>query len=190
MNYIIFDLELNSKPFKNRHPNEIIEIGAVKLSENLEIAGTFQSFVKPKMHKKLFKLIKQKTDIQQEDINNAEDFKCVLTKFREWIDEDYILCSWGYDDIHHMRSNCKLNSLSTKWIKKCFDVQKQFSKRFGLPPGQVSSLQNALTALDITLCENLHRAEIDAEYTTGIFVRIFDMADLQCVESGGTGGQV
>jgi DNA polymerase III epsilon subunit-like protein len=54
MNYIVFDLELNSKPFKSRHPNEIIEIGAVKLNRNLEITGTFQSFVKPKVYKKAF----------------------------------------------------------------------------------------------------------------------------------------
>lgn len=172
MNYIIFDLELNSKPFKNRHPNEIIEIGAVKLNDNLEVAGTFQSFVRPKIYKKLFKVIKQKTDIKQEDINNAEDFKCVLAKFKDWIDRDYILCSWGYDDIHHLRSNCRLHRLSAKWIKNPFDIQKQFSIQNGLPAGQVSSLGNALGVLGVNVDEKLHRADIDAKYTADIFIRL------------------
>jgi inhibitor of KinA sporulation pathway (predicted exonuclease) len=172
MNYIIFDLELNSKPFKNRHPNEIIEIGAVKLNSNFEVVGTFQSFVRPKIYKKLFKVIKQKTDIKQEDINGAEDFKTVLTRFKEWADKDYILCSWGYDDIHHLRSNCKLYRLSAKWIKRYFDIQKQFSVQNGLPSGQVSSLGNALEVLGVNVDEKLHRADIDAKYTAGIFVRL------------------
>jgi len=39
MNYIVYDLELNSKPFKSSIPNEIIEIGAIKLNENLQEIG-------------------------------------------------------------------------------------------------------------------------------------------------------
>lgn len=178
MDYIVFDLELNSKPFKSRHPNEVIEIGAVKLNRDLEITGTFQSFVKPKVYKKLFKVIKQKTDISQEDINDAEDFKIVLSRFREWIARDYVLCSWGNDDIHHMRSNCRLNRLGTKWIKKCFDIQKHFSKVYGLPSGHVSSLKDALQVLDINVEGKLHRAGIDAKYTAEVFVGIFNEADL------------
>jgi inhibitor of KinA sporulation pathway (predicted exonuclease) len=178
MNYIVFDLELNSKPFKSRHPNEIIEIGAVKLNKDLEITDTFQSFVKPKVYKKLFKVIKLKTDIKQEDVNDAEDFKSVLSRFREWIDRDYVLCSWGNDDIHHMRSNCRLNRLGTKWIKKCFDIQKHFSKVYSLPQGQVSSLKDALQTLDINVDGKLHRAEADAKYTAGVFIRIFNESDL------------
>ena len=54
MNYIVYDLELNSKPFKSHIPNEIIEIGAVKLNDNLQKLDSFSSFVKPRRFNKLF----------------------------------------------------------------------------------------------------------------------------------------
>lgn len=55
MNYIVYDLELNSKPFKSSIPNEIIEIGAIKLNENLQEIGMFSSFIKPKYFKNFFR---------------------------------------------------------------------------------------------------------------------------------------
>jgi DNA polymerase III epsilon subunit-like protein len=48
MNYIIFDLELNSKVFKSKLPNEIIEIGAVKLNDKLENVDPWKRHLKPK----------------------------------------------------------------------------------------------------------------------------------------------
>ncbi len=181
MNYIVFDLELNSKPFKNRHPNEIIEIGAVKLDDELQVYSTFQAFVKPKVYKKLFSIVKNKTEIKQEDINNADEFRKVISQFRGWLDNDYVLCSWGHDDIHHLKSNCKLHHMNSKWMKNTIDIQKHFSKAGELPLGQVYSLKNALELLDISVTEKLHRAEVDARYTAEIFRRIFDSLELEKV---------
>lgn len=178
MNYILFDLELNSKAFKSKLPNEIIEIGAVKLNDALETVDSFQSFVKPKIHSKLFPLIKRKTAISQEDVNNAEGFKAVISRFREWIGEDYALCSWGHDDIHHMKSNCKLSRISIGWIKNIIDVQSHFSALYNSPAGQKYGLKNALLMLDIELKDRLHRAHIDAEYTAQVFIRIFSQLQL------------
>ena len=61
MNYIIFDLEFNQQ-----HPEdvvidapkpsllfEIIQIGAIKLNKNFETIGTFNSLIKPNIHKRL-----------------------------------------------------------------------------------------------------------------------------------------
>jgi len=181
MNYIIFDLELNSKPFKNRHPNEISEIGAVKLNEALEVTDAFQSFVKPRIYKKLFSIVKNKTHITQADINNAEDFRSVIKRFKQWIDKDYILCSWGHDDFHHLKANCEFNRMGVKWIKTGIDVQKQFSRIFGMPSGHSSSLEGALERLNIPIRENLHRAYADALYTADIFKKIYDKMDTQIV---------
>lgn len=178
MNYIVFDLELNSKPFKNRHPNEIIEIGAVKMDESLNCVDQFQSFIEPRVYKKLFSIVKQKTNISQEDINGADNLKSVLTRFKQWIGGDYVLCTWGQDDIHHLKTNCSFNRIGSKWIKKCINVQKQFSKIYSLPLGQTHSLKNALKLLDIPVGDNLHRALADAEYTAMIFRKIFEKIDL------------
>ncbi|AUG57941.1 3'-5' exonuclease [Acetivibrio saccincola] len=179
MNYIIYDLELNSKPFKSNLPNEIIEIGAVKLDDNLNKIDKFQSFVKPKYFKKLFSLVKKKTQITQDDINNADNFKSVIRKFRQWIGSDFILISWGHDDIYNLTLNCRFNRIKTEWLKKNIDIQKQFSSIFNLPPGQRYSLENALKLMGIDIKDNFHRALTDAEYTSKIFKGVFDKLNLQ-----------
>jgi 3'-5' exoribonuclease 1 len=178
-NYIIFDLELNSKAFKSSRPNEIIEIGAVKLDSCLQNMGVFQSYVRPKVFRKLFPVIKRKTKIKQGDINDAPTFKEVLRSFKEWIGKDYVLCSWGHDDIHHLKANCEFNRRGTKWLNNHIDIQKQFSKLYNLPVGQRFSLKNALDALDISVEKDLHRADVDAKYTAEIFIRVFDKLDLR-----------
>ena len=174
MDYIVFDLELNSKIFKSRLPNEIIEIGAVKLNDRLERVSSFQSFVKPKVHSKLFSIVKRKTNILQQDINNAQGFKDVLSSFKEWIGRDFILCSWGHDDIHHLKLNCQFNRSGSKWVSSYIDIQKHLSKIYNAPAGQRYSLTKALEILGIEVEGELHRADIDAKYTAEVFKRIFD----------------
>ncbi|MFZ5987367.1 MAG: exonuclease domain-containing protein [Bacillota bacterium] len=183
MNYIVYDLELNSKPFKSSLPNEVIEIGAIKLDSSLNEAGTFQSFIKPKYFKKLFPVVKRKTQISQEDVDNADCFKDVITRFKQWIGDDYILISWGHDDIHHLSLNCKYNRMKIDWLKSNVDIQKQFSTIFDLPAGQRISLENALLLHGIQVEGELHRALIDAEYTARIFAVIFDKLNLKLFNS-------
>lgn len=178
MNYIVYDLELNSKPFKSSLPNEIIEIGAIKLDDHLNIIDSFHSFIKPKYFKKLFPVVKRKTNISQDDINSGDCFKDVTTRFIEWLGDDYILISWGHDDVHNLSLNCKYNRMKTDWLKKNIDIQKQFSTIFDLPSGQRYSLLNALLLIGIEIDENLHRALNDAEYTARIFASIFDKVNL------------
>ena len=178
MNYVIYDLELNSKPFKSSLPNEIIEIGAVKLDSNLNEIDTFQAFIKPKYFKKLFPVVKRKTNITQEEINNAENFKEAISNFKNWIGDNFILVSWGHDDIHHLYANCKINKLATGWLKKNIDLQKQVSSIYEVPAGQRYSLENALNVLGIDVGENFHRALADARYTAKIFQKTFDKLDM------------
>ena len=55
MNFIIFDLEWNNaySYAKKGFMNEIIEIGAVKLDENLKEIDRFREVVRPQVYKKL-----------------------------------------------------------------------------------------------------------------------------------------
>ena len=64
MHYIVLDLEFNQDPEsiidlslipgnlikKNKYPQEIIQIGAVKLDENLNIIEPFNRLVKPSIY--------------------------------------------------------------------------------------------------------------------------------------------
>ena len=58
MNYIVLDLEWNQCPTGKENENElipfeIIEIGAVKLNENLKEIDRFREVVRPQVYKKL-----------------------------------------------------------------------------------------------------------------------------------------
>jgi inhibitor of KinA sporulation pathway (predicted exonuclease) len=181
MDYIIFDLELNSKFMKSKLPNEIIEIGAVRLNSELETTGLFQSFVLPKIHKKLLPIIKRKTGIIQSEISRAASFRTVVARFRQWLGNDYLLCCWGHDDIHHFITNCELNRLSSVWLKRNVDIQQQLSALYNLPAGHRFSLKNALNVLEIPIKDDLHRADADARYTAEIFKKAYNSLDLAAV---------
>ena len=58
ISYIVFDLEWNQSPRGKVGklpdlPSEIIEVGAVKLDENLETVSEFSRFVRPFIYKNL-----------------------------------------------------------------------------------------------------------------------------------------
>ncbi|WP_066636378.1 3'-5' exonuclease [Desulfolucanica intricata] len=173
MNYIIYDLELNCSHKKGDIP-EIIEIGAVKINENLKIVDTFGFFVKPKLCKKISPFIRKKTKIRQKDIDSAKYFVIVLKKFQRWIGKNYVLCSWGRDDKTHLKRNCEIYKLPTKWLDKHVDIQKQYTLLFQRPQHNQIGLKDALDMLNIRITERPHRALIDAKYTAKIFIKIFD----------------
>lgn len=175
MNYIVFDLEMNNKWGTRIH--EIIEIGAVKINSDMEIVNNFQAFIKPKLYPTISKLIKKKTRIKQEWIDNAKELSYVIEDFRKWIgEEDFVLCGWGIDDLITFERNFKINNIDDAecdLLKNYNDIQKQFIKIYSLP-NQIS-LKNALEMLNAKPEYDIwHRAIFDAINTSQVFVKIFD----------------
>lgn len=94
MNYIIVDLEATCEKDNKAFQNEIIEIGAVKVSETLQALDKFSSFVKPILNPVLSDFCKELTSITQEDIDKADTFPLVFQRFLDWIGkESYVICS-------------------------------------------------------------------------------------------------
>ena len=87
MNYVILDLEWNTAYSKSEGQfiNEIIEFGAVKLNEKLKVIDEFSSFVRPQIEKKLRSRVKTLTNISNHDVENAETFDVVCSKFTKQI---------------------------------------------------------------------------------------------------------
>ncbi|MDD4169099.1 MAG: exonuclease domain-containing protein [Desulfotomaculaceae bacterium] len=173
MNYIVFDLEMNNKWGTKIH--EIIEIGAVKINSEIAIVNNFQAFVKPKLHPTISKLIKRKTKIKQEWIDNASELSSVIETFRTWIGEDYfVLCGWGTDDQLTFKRNFEINNINAfenDLLKNYHDIQKDFINLYHLP--HQISLKNALDMLDIKPKHNIwHRAIFDAINTSQIFINL------------------
>jgi len=108
MELIVVDLEATcwdtSRP---RNQMEIIEIGAVRLDASLTIVDEFDSFVRPVIEPKLGQFCTALTTIQQADVDVADMFPAVFTRFLEWIGTGpYRLCSWGFFDVGQFRLDC------------------------------------------------------------------------------------
>ena len=109
MHYIIFDLEWNCAFYgKDKHINEIIELGAVLLDENFNEIDRFSQFVRPSKTKKLNKHVKNLTHITDQDVNSAADFKTVLHEFEQFKRQsDTIYMTWSDTDLHVLSENCR-----------------------------------------------------------------------------------
>ena len=127
MNYIIFDLEWNnaysyvSKGFMN----EIIEIGAVKLNERLEIVDTFKQLVKPKITKKLSGRCKNLTNITNEELKeNGISFNDAIANFAQWSrGEGNVFLSWSNSDLYVLAADYQvlLGNVNISFISKYCD---------------------------------------------------------------------
>ncbi len=182
MKYIIFDLEFNSAFKINRKtkqlmrgdtnplcPQEIIEIGAVKTNDSIEVEDTFKLFVKPQLYTKIHPKVKQKTQITNEDLLSGILLEDAIEAFKKWIgDGDFVLCSWGKDDINELNRNCSFHKITTDWISQYCDIQRKCMNKLNLPKGQQIGLKNALDLLNIEIDNCFHRALNDAVYTAKI----------------------
>lgn len=184
MNYIVYDTEFSQPQPKLYNPNsrfrpnpispfEIIEIGAAKVSEDLEIIDTFDRLVKPIIYRKLSPIVVKKTGIKPVDLEKGNSFRDVMKDFKEFCGEDFVLCTWSTNDVKILQNNCIFHKLQYDWISKYYDIQKQCSNILRLPKNQTVGLKNALQAFDIEIDGRLHRAMDDAIHTAKVFIKVY-----------------
>ncbi|NLB41969.1 MAG: exonuclease domain-containing protein [Clostridiales bacterium] len=184
MDYIVYDTEFSQPQPKLYNPNsrfrpnpispfEVIEIGAAKVNEDLEITETFTRLVRPIIYRRLSPIVIRKTGIKPKDLEDGESFTDVITDFREFCGEDFLLCTWSTNDVEILQKNCIYHKLPYEWIGKYFDIQSRCTRVLGLPKNQAVGLKNALKALNIEVEGRLHRALDDAIHTAKIFIEVF-----------------
>lgn len=178
MKYIIVDLEATcwaQKDHKNK--NEIIEIGALCINEERQTESRFSEFVKPILNPVLSEFCTSLTTISQKDVDAADTFEKVIRRFQSWIgmDEEYVLCSWGFYDRSQFASDCHLHGLGTKWLEPHISLKHQHAsiKKLGRPVG----MGQALRMENLTLTGTHHRGIDDAVNIAKIFVKHFDHWD-------------
>ena len=95
MDYVILDLEWNGCYSKKLggYINEIIEFGAVKLNENLEIIDQFSMLVKPEICRRIRSSVKELTSITNEDLKNGVPFNYAVSKFKKFA-KNCLLMTW------------------------------------------------------------------------------------------------
>ena len=178
MDYIVFDLEWNQsntgrEPEVEDLPFEIIEIGAVKLNNEMKFISEFSQLIKPEVYQEMHYITRKLIHIQMEELQCGKPFPLVMDEFLEWCGEDNIFCTWGPLDLVELQRNMRfydMKPLSDRPFK-FFDVQKLFSLAYE-DGKQRRSLEYAIDFLKIEKDIPFHRAFSDAYYTGKVLEKI------------------
>ncbi len=168
MYYVIMDLEWNNSYNKTRKcfVNEILEIGAVLVDEELDVIDTFSVIIRSQLIKKLSGRVKNLTHISNEDMISGVSFQRAISDFIKWIGgRNCVFMSWGNSDIRVLVDNfsmfCGMNSIP--FLTQYVDLQK-YCQEFIVGAGnQQIGLVNAAVhmGIDVSDC-SFHRALEDS----------------------------
>lgn len=179
MTYVILDLEFNGAYSRkaNRFVNEIIEFGAVKCDENLNIVDTFSSLVTPKLTKKLNPHVSRLTHLDMDELRrNDNGFESVFARFRKFMG-DGVLMTWGTGDILVLMENCRLyfGGEEIPGLQAYVNLQRYCENALDYHD---RSRQMGLSACAERIGigfdgDTLHRALTDAELTSLCFQKLY-----------------
>lgn len=184
MNYVVVDLEWNqamsskSSVF-NKLPihlsGEIIEIGAVKLKEDMTPGEEFTIDVKPVYFRRMHYKVKKITGFDKERLAHGIAFADALEQFRQWCGEDVTFITWGNDDQRIMEQNIIIHDLDWDWIAGWINLQLIYNLQTGGDKNQ-KSLASAMEHFGIEQTRVAHDALGDA-YNTALVASRLDMAE-------------
>lgn len=186
MYYIILDLEWNNTYCKKKQGfmNEIIEVGAVKLDENLRQVDTFSMFIKAQLGKKLHSRVKELTNITNDDISSGTPFSQTMATFRKWCCDggETTVLTWGDTDIRVLIENFRyFNGITfIPFLDKYINLQKYAQAFMNISKADQIGLSAAAEKLGIPFEEySLHRALDDSLLTADLFRKIYNEKMLQ-----------
>ena len=184
MNYVVVDLEWNqamsskSSVF-NKLPihlsGEIIEIGAVKLKEDMTPGEEFTIDVKPVYFRRMHYKVKKITGFDKERLAQGIAFADALEQFRQWCGEDVTFITWGNDDQRIMEQNIIIHDLDWDWIAGWVNLQLIYNLQTGGDKNQ-KSLASAMEHFEIEQTRVAHDALGDA-YNTALVASRLDMTE-------------
>ena len=179
MNYIVLDLEWNQsttglEEAVERLPFEVIEIGAIKLSEGNVMVSEFSELIKPEVYHEMHQITSKLIHLQMQELERGKPFEQVAGRFFDWCGEEtYQFCTWGGTDLTELQRNMRyynMEPLSDGPIA-FYDVQKLFSLAFEDGKSR-KALEYAIDFLEIEKDIPFHRAFSDAYYTALIMKKI------------------
>lgn len=184
MNYVVVDLEwnqamsskssvFNKLPIKLR--GEIIEIGAVKLTEDMQPAEEFTVDIKPVYFKRMHYKVKKLTGFDKERLAMGLSFRDAFEKFREWCGDDVTFLTWGCDDRGIMEQNIIIHDLDWDWISGWINLQLIYNMQTDGDKNQ-KSLATAMEHFGIEQTRVAHDALGDA-YNTALICTKLNMAE-------------
>lgn len=181
MQYIVLDMEWNQpwpgsyaakKTLESPIRGEIIQIGAVRVSEARQVLDEFQILIRPKYYKKLNKKISSLTGLKDAVLKEkGVPFPDAVKAFRSWCGEDCVFLTWGFDDIRILKENLMLFHLPTEWADRWYNAQMIFNAQTDGSSSQ-KALKTAMELMGIEATRPAHDALGDAYHTALICSRL------------------
>ena len=182
MNYITLDLEWNQaymqqalavqKRIGAHLHGEVIQIGAVKLNEAMEIIGSYSIIVKPKFFCRLHRHVRDLTGITQHMIDHGTPLPEAAESFRRFCGKDFVLLTWGPDDVPMFRENLTAHKTASEWLDCDYDLQRIYSQQREGGAQKQRSLEFAMEALGVEQTLPAHDALNDAYFTALVAMRL------------------
>ena len=181
MNYIVLDMEWNQpwpgspsarKVLPVQIRGEIIQIGAVRVTEDQQVADEFQIMIKPKFYRSLNRRVSKLTGIKESRLKaEGVPFPNAMESFRSWCGEDVVFLTWGFDDIGILKENLRLFELPEDWTDRWYNAQMIFNAQTDGSTAQ-KALKTAMEVFGIEATRPAHDALGDAYHTALICARL------------------
>jgi Inhibitor of the KinA pathway to sporulation, predicted exonuclease len=174
LKHIVIDLEMNKivKQYRDtfKLSSELIEVGAVKMSDKFEVVDTYQTYVSPDFGKMDERII-QLTGITDDKLEGAPKFAEVMDDFAKWIGREKTqFYSWSMSDIRQFQNEAEFKGYCGKIIRRMElnwnDFQEEYSNLLGIE--KKIKLKQAVSAADYEFTGAEHTALADAINTAEI----------------------
>ena len=181
MDYIVLDMEWNQpwpgspsarKVLPVQIRGEIIQIGAVRVTEDRQVADEFQVMICPKYYRRLNRRVSKLTGIKESRLREEGiPLPEAMEQFRSWCGENVTFLTWGFDDIGILRENLQLYGLPTDWTGRWYNAQMIFNAQTDGSNSQ-KALKTAMETFGIEATRPAHDALGDAYHTALICAKL------------------
>ena len=183
--YVVLDMEMCRIPrlFRGQPlplKQEVIQIGAVLVDENMAVRDSFITYVKPEKGV-IDKTINRLTGISQKDLTGAPDIQTAFYAMLDWMPEDAVIVSWSESDLAQLQNEFSVKGIEIprfdRYSESWIDCQKTFSEK--MHTEKVYRLSEALSITDIYYEDGAHDALVDAKNTAQLFIKMSTEKELK-----------
>ncbi len=184
MTYVILDLEWNGA-YCNKlggYFNEIIEIGAVRLSEDKRIEDRFDAYIRPVVSRKLTRLVTDLTGITDDQVRRGVSFGQAMESLCRFVGEDAVVMTWSNTDLMVLMENCRYfyGDERIPFLSAYVDLQNYAQLRLELGTAQQVALGKLAEQLNLNSeAMELHHAIDDSVLAAAIFRKVYESSSFQ-----------
>lgn len=189
MDYVVIDLEFNNmqgvyhnmkeyldreNSYKRRlYPNEIIQIGAVRLNGGHTIGEGMDLLIKNTFYKSLNPFISEMTGVTQEAMDRGIFYPDAINQLEEFC-RDAVVVTWGVSDIYEIIRNCHMHQTPRIILgNQYLDLQTWVGKK--LQGNRTPSLKTVMEEFGVEVDdEKLHDGFYDAQSTAHVLKRVLE----------------